>query len=127
MDWIPGDAPTTPYFTIDAGGEIEVNVAPMQDGRMAVVLTRDKQPLCRVFAQSVHITQEYRYACKFCGWGWNEDRPCEMGHDPETYEPYHCGNQECPMCHACQGRTDINEQTVRSARECRAIKEGKLS
>lgn len=56
------------------------------------------------------------HVCKFCGAQWDEDSPCEAGMDPETFESYWCGNQSCPACLSCQGRTDVTAETITAAR-----------
>jgi hypothetical protein len=59
--------------------------------------------------------------CKFCSYEWSHDNPCEKGYDHDTGEVYYCGNQACPACGSCQGRTDVTPYVCLNAAMTRAI------
>lgn len=66
------------------------------------------------------------HTCKFCGYEWNCDHPCELSsyYDEETgtLDIQYCGNQACPACGSCQGR-EVDSASKANCAITRAIYE----
>lgn len=64
--------------------------------------------------------------CKFCGFTWDFDRPCEYSCDSETGTVVYCGSQECPTCLFCQSGPAPEPTLVAVALKIRLTKDKQI-